>query len=55
MKEKKDGTIKGRTCADSRKQRDHVGKEDSASPAVSTEAVSLTGAMEVKEERKVTT
>ena len=50
IEEKKDGTIKGRTCADGRKQRNCIGEEDSASPTVSTEAVLLTGVMEAKEE-----
>ena len=51
-KEKKDGVLKGGTCADRRKQRDCINKEDSASPAVSTEEVSLTGVMEAKQEQK---
>ena len=50
--EKKDGTNKGGTCADDRKPRDCVNEKDSASPTVSTKAVSLTGVVEAKVERK---
>ena len=53
LKEKKDGTIKGRACADGRKQRGHIAKEDTASPTVSLEAVFLTATIDAKEGRKV--
>ena len=53
IKEKRDGMLKGRTCADGRKQCSHVKKEDAASPTVSLEAVLLTCVMEAKEERDV--
>ena len=52
-KEKKGGTLKGRTCADGRKQWEHVKKEDAASPTVSLEVVMLTCIMEAKENQDV--
>ena len=53
IKEKRDGTLKGRTCANGRKQCGHVKKEDAASPTVSLETVLLTCVMEAKEERDI--
>ena len=55
IKEKSDGTIKGRCCADGRQQRKWITKEESASPTAATESVLLTGIIEAKEERKVIT
>ena len=55
LKEKKDGTIKGRACADGRKQRkqeDYV-KGDSTSPTVSLESVLITAVIDAKEDRDV--
>jgi predicted transcriptional regulator len=34
LKEKRDGTIKGRTCADGRKQREGSTKSDATSPTL---------------------
>jgi len=42
VKKKRDGKIKGRACADGRKQRDLYAKEDASSPTVSIETVLLT-------------
>ena len=53
MKEKKDGTIKGRACADGREQHHYAEKGASKSPTVSTEAVLITAVIEAKEERDV--
>ena len=49
IKEKRDGTLKGRTCTDGRKQHGHVSKEDAASPTVSLEAVLMTCVLEARE------
>lgn len=38
IKEKRCSRIKGRTCADGRKQRKYIAKEDAASPTVTNEA-----------------
>ena len=51
VKEKTDGTIKGRTVADGRPQRKDAIKEDATSHAVLTEVVSLTAAIEASEKR----
>ena len=55
LKEKRDGTIKGRTCAVGSKQRAYIKKEDATSPTVSTEAVLITGVIDAYEERDVAT
>ena len=53
LKKKRCGTIKGRGCADGRKQRAYVTKEESTSPTISTEAVFLTAVVDAWENRKV--
>ena len=42
IKEKRDGTIKGRTCPDGRKQRHLYDRSNTASPTVSADALFLT-------------
>ena len=53
LKEKRTGIIKGRGCADGRKQRLYTNKEHSSSPTVSIEAVFITSGIDVLEERDV--
>jgi hypothetical protein len=53
LKEKRDGSIKGRACADGRKQRETATPGDATSPTVSLEAVLITAAIEAHEERDV--
>ena len=53
VKKKRDGKIKGRACADGRKQRDLYAKEDTSSPTVSIEAVLLTSVIDAQENRDV--
>ena len=55
LKEKTDGTIKGRACADGRKQREDAEKGDAASPTVSLESVLLTALIDAYENRDVAT
>lgn len=55
LKEKDDGTIKGRGCADGRKQRRFIDKDSASSPTISTEALFLIITIAVKEDRKVGT
>ena len=57
LKEKRDGTIKGRTCGGRRKQREDPDfkKGDSASPTVSTESVLLSAVVDAHEDRDVAT
>jgi hypothetical protein len=53
MKEKCDGTIKGRMVARGNKQRGYIYKEESSSPTVATESVTLTSIIDAIEEREV--
>ena len=53
LKKKRCGKIKGRGCADGRKQRAYITKEESTSPTISTEAVFLTAVVDTWEHRKV--
>ena len=55
LKQKRCGRIKGRGCADGRKQRVWTTKQDATSPTVSTEAVLLTSIIDAKERREVMT
>ena len=48
-------TIKGRGCADGRKQRDWLSKEDTSSPTVSTEYIMLSCMIDTMEGREVAT
>ena len=48
-------TIKGRVCADGRKQRDWISKEDTYSPTVSTEGLMLSCMINAMEFREVAT
>jgi hypothetical protein len=53
--EKRDGTIKGRTCADGRPQRSYMNKEDAASPTVMTESILITATIDAHQGRDVMT
>src|SRR5210317_715745 len=55
LKQMRDGTIKGRNCADGRKQREFTSKEEAASPTVKLELVFLTSVIEAHEGRDVAT
>eukprot|EP00957_Ditylum_brightwellii_P124040 9455439-Ditylum_brightwellii.AAC.1 len=55
LKEKRDKKIKGRTCADGRKQRLGVKKKDVDSPTVSIEAVFLSALIDTHKGRYVVT
>jgi hypothetical protein len=41
LKEKRDGTIKARGCADGRSQREYTAKSDTSSPTISLEAMMM--------------
>jgi hypothetical protein len=47
LKEKKDGSIKGWTCADGRKQREESVKSDATSPTVTLKSVFITSTVDV--------
>ena len=53
LKRKRCGKIKGRGCADGRKQRAFIAKEDASSPTVATEAVFMTAILDAMERREV--
>ena len=53
LKEKRNGIIKGRGCADGRKQRGHTTKEEASSPTVAIESVMLSCTIDAKERRDV--
>ena len=55
IKEKRDGGLKGRSCADGSSQRALYTKEQSASPTVSTDALMLSLMVDAKERRDVAT
>ena len=46
LEEKRTGEIKGRMCADGRKQREWTPKEEAASPTIMTDSILLTSAMD---------
>ena len=53
LKQKRNGVIKGRGCADGRKQRAHISKEDASSPTVAIESVMISCTIDAKENRDV--
>jgi hypothetical protein len=53
LKEKQNGSLKGRTVAGGNKQRDYISKEDASLPTVATEAVLLSCIIDAKEGRDV--
>ena len=53
LKEKKDGTIKGRTVAGGNKQRGYISKEDSSSPTIASYSVLLSFIIDAEEGRDV--
>jgi len=55
IKEKRDNSLKGRTCVDGRPQRKYISKEQAASPTVSTEAILCTLVVDAHENRYVAT
>ena len=55
LKEKKDGTIKGRNVADGRRQREFIDKHEAASPTAKLESILITSVIDAKEERDVVT
>jgi hypothetical protein len=55
LKKKRSGKIKGRGCADGRKQCVYKSKEESSSPTVAIESLFLTAVIDAKERRHVVT
>ncbi len=55
IKEKRDGKLKGRTCADGRPQRAYISREEASSPAVAVESLLATLVLDANEKRDVAT
>ncbi len=55
LKEKRNGMVKARSCANGSVQRSHVAKEEAASPTVALESVFVTAAIDERENREVVT
>lgn len=55
LKKKRNGIIKGRGCADGRKQRAYTTKEDASLPTVAIESVMLSCVIDTMEGRDVAT
>ena len=55
MKQKRCGKIKGRGCAEGRKQVEYLIKYDTSAPTVATEALFLMCLIKATEHRKVAT
>ena len=53
LKEKRDGSLKGRTCADGRKQRDWYTKEQTTSPTISNDSLMAILTLSAAERRKI--
>jgi hypothetical protein len=53
LKEKRNGDIKARSCANGSKQREHITKEEAALPTVALESIFITAAIDAKEHWKV--
>jgi hypothetical protein len=52
LKEKQDGNVKARSCANGSVQREHVAKEEAAAPTVAHESVFVTATIKAKEKQK---
>ena len=55
IKEKRDGKIKGRACADGRKQRRYINRDDVSSPTVQLESLMISLLIDAHEHRDVAT
>ena len=55
IKEKRNGVLKGRTCADGRKQRRWYSKEETTSPTMSNDSLMALPTLSAAEKRKIVT
>jgi hypothetical protein len=55
LRQKKNGAVKVRSCANGNPQREHITKEEAATPTVTLELVFLTLTIDAKENREVVT
>jgi len=49
LKEKRDGNVKARSCANGSVQREHVAKEEAAAPTIALKSVFVTATIDAKE------
>ena len=55
LRQKKNGAVKARSCANGNPQREHIAKEEAAAPTVTLESVFLISRIDAKENREVVT
>ncbi len=55
LRQKKNGEVKARSCANGNPQREHIAKKVAAAPTVALELVFLTLTIDAKENREVVT
>ncbi len=55
LRQKKNGEVKARKCANGNPQRERIAKEEAATPMVALESVFLTSMIDAKENREVVT
>ncbi len=55
LKEKQDGKVKARSCANGSVQREHVAKEEAVAPTVALESVFVAVTIYAKEKQEVVT
>lgn len=53
--EKRDGTVKGRTCANGSTQREYMDRDEAASPTAMTESIIITSVIDAKQHRDIMT
>ncbi len=55
LRQKKNGAVKARSCANGNPQREHIAKEEAAASMITLELVFLTLTIDAKENREVVT
>ncbi|KAG7373398.1 reverse transcriptase RNA-dependent DNA polymerase [Nitzschia inconspicua] len=55
LSEKRDGTVKGRMCANGSSQRSYIRQDEAASPTAMTESILITATIDAKQKRDVMT
>ncbi|KAG7350725.1 reverse transcriptase RNA-dependent DNA polymerase [Nitzschia inconspicua] len=55
LSEKRDGTVKGRMCANGSSQRSYIRRDEAASPTAMTESILITATIDAKQKRDVMT
>ncbi len=55
LRQKKNGAVKARSCANGNPQKEHIAKEEAATPMVALDSVFLTSMIDAKENREIVT